>query len=143
MRKHKLFALAVLVGAFILALGGAAMAQIPDLPGMEGVVPGQGTGGVEAPAVGELGDTEHGPCVEELLNVPAIDACVDAAGRVIMDLPAVKVVSPANVDAPDAPGAPDRLPTTGANVGDIAALGLAALSGGGVLLRRLRLAIAS
>jgi LPXTG-motif cell wall-anchored protein len=72
--------------------------------------------------------------VEELLNLPALDSCRDAEGRVIMDLPALKLVGPA---------APKALPATGVNAGDFAAMGGAALAAGAVLLRRVRLAIAS
>jgi hypothetical protein len=116
-----------------LAFAGSASAQIGDMPGMG--TAGANTGGLEAPAVGELGDTRHGPCVEELLNMPAIDSCRDAEGRVIMDLPALKLVGPA---AP-----PKRLPTTGLNVGDFAAMGGAVLAAGFALLRRVRVAFAS
>ena len=118
---------AVILG---LAFGGSALAQVGDLPGMNAT----GLGGLEAPAVGELGNTAHGPCVKELLDMPAIGACEDAAGRVIMDLPALKLVGPA---------APKKLPETGANVGDFAAIGAAALAGGAALTRRVRMALAS
>jgi LPXTG-motif cell wall-anchored protein len=120
------------VAVFGLGFGGAAMAQLGDLPGMDQAE--ENTGGLEAPAVGELGDTDHGPCVEELLNLPALDSCRDAEGRVIMDLPALKLVGPA---------APKALPETGVNAGDFAAMGGAALAAGAVLLRRVRLALAS
>jgi LPXTG-motif cell wall-anchored protein len=129
--------MALVVGvAAVLGLGfaGTASAQIGDLPGMG--TAGANTGGLEAPAVGELGDTSHGPCVEELLNMPAIDSCRDAAGRVIMDLPALKLVGPAGA-------APKRLPATGLNVGDFAAMGGAVLAAGFALLRRVRVAFAS
>jgi LPXTG-motif cell wall-anchored protein len=89
------------------------------------------TGGLEAPAVGELGDTTHGECVEDLLNIPALDSCRDAEGRIIMDLPALKLVSPR------------ALPATGLNTEDFAAIGAVALAAGAVLLRRVRLALAS
>jgi hypothetical protein len=134
-RKLKLLMVAGLTAILGLTMAGAASAQIGDLPGM--VTAEENTGGLEAPAVGELGDTEHGPCVEELLNMPAIDSCRDAAGRVIMDLPALKLVGPA------APAAPRRLPVTGMNVGDFAAIGAAVLVAGFVMLRRVRLALAS
>lgn len=133
-RKLKVLMVAGLTAILGLTMAGAASAQIGDLPGMG--TAGENTGGLEAPAVGELGDTRHGPCVEELLNMPAIDSCRDAAGRVIMDLPALKLVGPA---AP----APKRLPVTGMNVGDFAAIGAAAMVAGLVLLRRVRLALAS
>jgi LPXTG-motif cell wall-anchored protein len=131
-KKVRVLLVTAVAVVFGLAFGGSALAQAPDLPGMDTA----GLGGLEAPAVGELGNTEHGPCVEELLNMPAIDSCRDAQGRVIMDLPALKLVGP-----PAA--APKRLPETGANVGDFAALGAAALAGGAALARRVRLALAS
>lgn len=131
--KDRVAIIAALVGALMLAFGGAASAQM-DLPGMGSANDATG-GGLEGPALGELGDTEHGECEEELLDIPALDACEDAEGRVIMDLPGLKLVGPADDDEP-------TLPETGANVGDIAAMGMAALAGGGVLLRRLRLSFA-
>lgn len=132
MTKVKMLMVAGLAAILGLAFGGSALAQVPDLPGMD--TASENTGGLEAPAVGELGDTRHGPCVEQLLNLPALDSCRDAAGRVIMDLPALKLVGPA---------APKALPATGVNVGDFAALGSAVLAAGFVLLRRVRLALAS
>lgn len=128
--KIKAMLVTALVAVFGLAFGGTALAQLSDLPGMGAA---ENTGGLEAPAVGELGNTEHGPCVKELLGLPALDSCEDAEGRVIMDLPALKLVGPK---------APSRLPETGVNVGDLAAMGAAALAGGSVLLRRVRLALA-
>lgn len=133
-RKLKVLTVAGITAILGLTMAGAASAQIGDLPGMG--TAGANTGGLEAPAVGELGDTSHGPCVEELLNMPAIDSCRDAQGRVIMDLPALKLVGPA---APQ----PRRLPVTGMNVGDFAAIGGAAMVAGFVMLRRVRLALAS
>jgi len=132
--KNRLAIIAALVGALMLAFGGAASAQVGDLPGMDSANDATG-GGLDGPAVGELGNTEHGECVEELLNIPALDACEDAEGRVIMDLPGLKLVGPADEKAAE-------LPETGANVGDIAAMGMAALAGGGLMLRRLRLSFA-
>lgn len=129
MAKVRMLVVAAFVAVLGLGFGGAALAQIDDLPGMDTAA--ENTGGLEAPAVGELGETEHGPCVEELLGVPAIDACRDAEGRVIMDLPALKLVSP------------KELPETGVNAGDLAAIGTAALTAGGLMLRRIRLALAS
>lgn len=131
-KKLKVLMVAGITAILGLTMAGAASAQIGDLPGMG--TAGQNTGGLEAPAVGELGDTSHGPCVEELLNMPAIDSCRDAEGRVIMDLPALKLVGPA---------APKKLPVTGMNVGDFAAMGGAAMVAGFALLRRVRLALAS
>jgi LPXTG-motif cell wall-anchored protein len=132
MTKLRLLVAAAFVAVFGLAFGGAAFAQVPDLPGMDTAA--ENTGGLEAPAVGELGDTDHGPCVEQLLNLPALDSCRDAEGRVIMDLPALKLVSPRE---------PNALPATGVNAGDFAAFGGVALAAGAALLRRVRLALAS
>ena len=132
MSKVRMLVVAAFIAVFGLAFGGSALAQVGDLPGMDTAE--ENTGGLEAPAVGELGDTSHGPCVEELLNLPALDSCRDAAGRVIMDLPALKLVGPA---------APRALPETGVNVGDFAAMGGVALAAGAALLRRVRLALAS
>lgn len=132
--KARALIVAAAVGLFGL-VSGSAFAQVANLPGMGGADDAVG-GGLEAPAVGELGDTEHGPCVKQLLDLPAIGACEDAEGRVIMDLPALKLVGPkAEGDVPT------ELPETGVNVGDLAALGMAALTAGGVLLRRMRLSV--
>jgi LPXTG-motif cell wall-anchored protein len=131
-KKIRVALVAGFAAIFGLAFASSALAQIGDLPGMGS---NANTGGLEAPAVGELGNTDHGPCVERLLDMPALNSCRDAQGRVIMDLPALKLVGPA---------APlRRLPATGANAGDFAAIGAAALAGGFVLLRRVRLALAS
>ena len=135
--RSRIAVLVALVGALVLAFGGAAFAQL-DLPGMGQADDATG-GGLEAPALGELGDTSHGPCEEDVFDLPALNACRDAEGRIIMDLPGLKLVSPPEGGAPEGPS---KLPTTGANVGDIAALGMAALASGGVLLRRMRLALA-
>jgi LPXTG-motif cell wall-anchored protein len=132
MSKVRILVVAAFIAVFGLGIGGSALAQLGDMPGMDTAE--ENTGGLEAPAVGELGDTDHGPCVEELLNVPAIDSCRDAEGRVIMDLPALKLVGPRELR---------ELPATGVNAGDFAAMGGAALAAGAVLLRRVRLALAS
>jgi hypothetical protein len=124
-KKFRLLMVTGLTVVLGLAFGGSALAQVEDMPGL---------GGLEAPALGELGNTEHGPCVKDLIDLPAVGACEDAAGRVIMDLPALKLVGPA---------APKKLPVTGVNVGDLAAMGAAALAGGAMLIRRVRLAMAS
>ena len=129
-KKIKGLLIAGVVAVFGLAFAGSALAQLGDLPGMGA----SNTGGLEAPAVGELGDTTHGECVEDLLDIPALGACRDAEGRIIMDLPALKLVSPAG---------PSRLPATGLNTEDFAAIGAVALAAGAVLLRRVRLALAS
>lgn len=128
--------------AGVLAFGfvGVASAQVGDMPGMGGANDATG-GGLEGPAVNELGNTEHGECVKDLLDLPALEACEDAEGRVIMDLPGLKLVGPAAEKEQPAP--PKReLPKTGMETGDFAALGLATLAGGAILLRRMRLAVA-
>ena len=125
--------IACLTAVFGLAFGGSAFALFPEMPGGDPTA----EGGLQAPAVNELGNDEHGECVRDLLNLPALDSCVDAEGRVIMDLPALNLVGP------KAPDAPKRLPTTGVNAGDFAALGGAVLAAGFALLRRVRLALAS
>jgi LPXTG-motif cell wall-anchored protein len=129
-KKLKVTLIAAIVAVFGVGFGGAALAQ--TLPAM-GTANGA-TGGLIAPALGNLGDTSHGPCVQQLLNMPALNSCRDANGKVIMNLPALSLIGPA---------APKKLPATGANTGDIAAMGAAALAAGFVLLRRVRLAIAS
>jgi LPXTG-motif cell wall-anchored protein len=133
-----------LVGLFVLMLGAAALAN-GGLPGM-GTANGATGGGLEAAAIGELGDTTVTPPLEKLLDLPALHADCDAEGRVVMDLPALKLVGKPGTAAcgpKAAPAAgPSRLPKTGANVGDIFAAGMAALSGGGVLVRRLRFSLA-
>ncbi len=146
--KLKAMVLVAVTGVF-LGMGSTAFAQL-GLPG-DGVADGATGGGLEAAAIGEMGDTDHGPCVEDVLDLPALEVCEDAEGHLIMDLPGLKLVGPGDgaADATPAPTAspgpagPDRLPVTGVNVGDIFALGMAALSGGGVLLRRLRMSLAS
>jgi LPXTG-motif cell wall-anchored protein len=130
-KKLKVMLIAAIVAVFGVGFGGAALAQ--TLPAM-GTANGA-TGGLIAPALGNLGDTSHGPCVQQLLNMPALNSCRDANGKVIMNLPALSLIGPA--------AAPKKLPATGANTGDIAAMGAAALAAGFVLLRRVRLAIAS
>jgi LPXTG-motif cell wall-anchored protein len=81
-------------------------------------------------------------CVESVMDLPALPVCKDAQGRHMMELPAIGILrEPATpAPAPVAPRAP--LPKTGMHVEDFAAIGLAALAGGAVLVRRLRLAVA-
>ena len=120
-----------------LQLGASAFAQLGPGTGAAD----KATGGLIAPALNSLGNTEHGPCVQQLLDLPALNSCKDAQGRVIMDLPGLTLVGPP--EAKKAPVTPHRaLPHTGVNVGDFAAIGLAALAGGAVLLRRMRLSFA-
>jgi LPXTG-motif cell wall-anchored protein len=134
----RLRVLLVTVAAAVLGVGlaGNAFAQLGPGSGAAD----KATGGLIAPALNSLGNTEHGPCVTQLLNLPALHSCKDAQGHIIMDLPGMTLVSPPEA-APKAP-ASKPLPKTGVNVGDFAAIGLAALAGGTVLLRRTRLAIA-
>ena len=131
-KKVKATLIATIAVVFGGLMAGQAFAQVGNLPGMGSA--NSSTGGLIAPALGNLGDTSHGPCVQQLLNMPALNSCRDANGKVIMDLPALTLVGPA---------APKKLPATGANTGDIAAIGAAALAAGFVLLRRVRLALAS
>src|SRR5438552_7824486 len=131
-KKVKATLIAAIAVVFGGLMAGQAFAQVGNLPGMGSA--NSSTGGLIAPALGNLGDTSHGPCVQQLLNMPALNSCRDANGKVIMDLPALTLVGPA---------APKKLPATGANTGDIAAIGAAALAAGFVLLRRVRLALAS
>ena len=129
--SKKLRVLVVAAAAVLgLGFGASAFAQMPNLPGMGTT----GTGGLTAPAVGSLGDTSHGPCVEQLLNIPALNSCRDANGKVIMDLPALELVGPA---------APKKLPATGMNAGDFAAIGAAALAFGAIIRRRILPSLAS
>ena len=132
-KKVRLAMIACLTAVFGLAFGGSAFALFPEEPGGDPQAPG----GIQQPAIPELGNDEHGECVRDLLNIPAIDACEDAAGRVIMDLPALNLVGPKR------PAAPKRLPVTGVDTGDFAAMGAAAMVAGFVILRRVRLALAS
>ena len=131
-KKVKATLIAAIAVVFGGLMAGQAFAQVGSLPGMG--TANSSTGGLIAPALGNMGDTSHGPCVQQLLNMPALNSCRDANGKVIMNLPALTLVGPA---------APKKLPATGANTGDIAAIGAAALAAGFVLLRRVRLALAS
>jgi LPXTG-motif cell wall-anchored protein len=136
--RLRLKVLFVASAAALLAvgLGGMAFAAGP-------LGPGTGTvGGLIGPALNNLGNTEHGPCVQQLLDLPALNSCRDAQGRVIMDLPGLTLVGPPSPAPKAAPVTSRALPHTGANVGDFAAIGLAALACGAVLLRRMRLSFA-
>ncbi len=107
--------LAAMVAAFGFAFGGSALAQ----------------------AGGDLPADAHEDCVENVMDLPALNVCKDAQGRHILDLPAIGALR-----EPAAPEAPrGSLPKTGVNTADFAAIGFAALAGGAVLLRRLRLAV--
>jgi LPXTG-motif cell wall-anchored protein len=138
--RLRLKVLLVAAAATFLAvgLGASAFAQLPGMG-----TANNATGGLIAPALNNLGNTEHGPCVQQLLNLPALNSCRDAQGRVIMDLPGLTLVGPPAAAPKPAPAPVGRaLPHTGVNVGDFAAIGLAALAGGAVLLRRMRLSFA-
>ena len=116
MKRFRLMLLAGLVALFGWGMAGSALAQSDDLP---------------------LDASED--CVENVMDLPALNVCKDAQGRHILNLPAI-----GNLREPaPAPAAPTRgaLPKTGLEVEDFAAIGMAALAGGAVLLRRLRLAV--
>jgi LPXTG-motif cell wall-anchored protein len=138
--RLRLKVLLVSSAAVILAagLGGSAMAQLGPGSGAAD----KATGGLIGPAINEMGNTEHGPCVQQLLDLPALNSCRDAQGRVIMDLPGLTLIGPPSPAPKRAPVTHRALPRTGVNAGDLAAFGLAALAGGAVLLRRMRLAFA-
>jgi LPXTG-motif cell wall-anchored protein len=78
-------------------------------------------------------------CVETVLDLPALHDCKDAQGRNMLELPAMGILREPATPAPAPRG---NLPKTGVHVEDFAAIGLAALAGGAVLVRRLRLAVA-
>ena len=134
-KKVRLALIASFTAIFGLTFAGSALALFPEEPGGDPDAPG----GIQMPAVPELGNDEHGPCVRDLLDLPALESCEDAAGRVIMDLPALNLVGPER----PVPEAPRRLPVTGVNAGDFAAIGGAALAAGAALIRRVRMALAS
>src|ERR1041385_6817709 len=121
-KKLKATLIATIAVVFGGLMAGQAFAQVGNLPAMG--TANSSTGGLIAPALGNLGGTSHGPCVQQLLNVPALNSCRDANGKVIMDLPALTLVGPA---------APKKLPATGMNAGDFAAIGAAALAFGAVI----------
>ena len=135
--RLKVLLVGAAAAALAIGLGASAFAQLG--PGTS--MADKATGGIIGPALGSLGNTEHGPCVQQLLNLPALRGCKDAQGHVILDLPALTLVGPPTPTARPAPVI-RALPRTGINVGDFAAIGLAALAGGAVLLRRMRLAFA-
>ena len=134
-KKLRVLLITALAVVFGMSLSGSALALFPEEPGGDPEAPG----GIQMPAVPELGNDEHGACVRDLLDLPALNSCEDAAGRVIMDLPALNLVGPERGAAP----APRRLPVTGVNAGDFAAIGGAALAAGAALVRRVRMALAS
>jgi LPXTG-motif cell wall-anchored protein len=114
-KKLRALTLAGLLAVFGLSMAGSAFAQ--DVP-------------ADAPD----------ECVEMVLDLPALPICKDADGLHLMDLPAIGILREPKPTA--TPAAQQKLPKTGMHVEDFAAVGLAALAGGAVLLRRLRLAVA-
>ena len=133
---RKLMLLA-LVGVFVLGLASAALAAVGDLPFD---MTGQNGPAIEEPGF-QFGDPTPVEPTETILDLPALEFVRDANGRICMDLPALDACS-APQPAPAAAPAPKKLPKTGANVGDILSIGMAALAGGGVAIRRLKLALA-
>lgn len=118
MKSFRLMLLASLVALFGWGMAGSALAQSGDLP-------------IDAPD----------DCVENVMDLPALNVCKDAQGRHILNLPAIGALrEPLPSKAPAAPTG-GSLPKTGLEVEDFAAIGMAAAAGGAVLLRRLRLAV--
>ena len=117
-KRFRALILGGFVAVFAFGMGGSAFAQDGDLP-------------LDA----------HEDCVENVMDLPALNVCKDAQGRHILDLPAIGALREPATPKP-APAGDKKLPKTGVDVEDFAAIGLAALAGGAVLLRRLRLAVA-
>src|SRR5687768_1925683 len=102
----------------IAALILAAAASAPVAAHADHLGPGSGIadsatgGGLEAAAIGKLGNTEFDESsARRILDLPALPVDVDASGRVRMDLPALTLYGPgksAPAPAPRAPGAPGR-----------------------------------
>lgn len=106
-----------------------------------GLISAFGLGFATSALAGDIPPDAPEDCVEMVMDLPALPICKDKNGLHLMDLPAIGVLrEPAPTTAP-AP-AEKKLPKTGMHIEDFAAIGLAALAGGGVLLRRLRLAVA-
>lgn len=78
-------------------------------------------------------------CVEEVMDLPALNVCKDAQGRHILELPAIGELR--EQATPEPAKTSGKLPHTGMHTEDFAAIGLAASAGGAILLRRLRLAV--
>jgi len=116
MKRFRLMLLAGLVALFGWGMAGSALAQSgDDLP-------------IDAPE----------DCVENVMDLPALNVCKDAQGRHILNLPAIGSLREPATPKPATGG---TLPKTGLHTEDFAAIGMAALAGGAVLLRRLRLAV--
>src|SRR5688500_20326335 len=116
--RLRMILLGAMVAMFGFAVGGSALSQ----PGENGIP-------LDAPE----------DCVENVMDLPALNVCKDAQGRHLLDLPAIGTLrEPLPEKAPASKG---TLPKTGMGTEDFAAVGLAALAGGAVLLRRMRLAV--
>jgi LPXTG-motif cell wall-anchored protein len=97
------------------------------------------SGGAFAQSGNDIPSDAPEDCVEEVMDLPALNVCKDAQGRHLLDLPAIGTLrEPLPEKAPASKG---TLPKTGMGTEDFAAVGLAALAGGAVLLRRMRLAV--
>lgn len=93
--------------------------------------------GVSGLAIAQNAEREaREECVEDVLGLPALDVCKRADGGHNMFLPGMDVL---REPVPDK--ATKALPKTGMHVEDFAAVGAAALAGGAVLLRRMRLSV--
>lgn len=96
-----------------------------------------GAGSAFAQSSGDLPLDAPEDCVENVMDLPALNVCKDAQGRHLLDLPAIGTL---REPLPETEGE-KKLPKTGLHTEDFAAIGMAALAGGAVLLRRLRLAV--
>ena len=114
MKRFRALLMLGLVAAWAWVIGGAAFAAQPIPP-----------------------DASK-DCVEEVMDLPALNVCKDANGRHILELPAIGELREPATPKPASGGS---LPHTGMHTEDFAAIGLAAVAGGAVLLRRLRLAV--
>jgi len=119
MKRFRVLLMVGLVAAWAFAFAGGALAQErdPNIP-------------ADAPK----------DCVEEVMDLPALNVCKDAQGRHLLDLPAIGVLREPATPKP-ATGGTGKLPKTGMHTEDFMALGGAVMAAGFVLLRRLRLAV--
>ena len=119
MKRFRVLLMVGLVAAWGFAFAGAAFAQErdPNIP-------------ADAPE----------DCVEEVMDLPALNVCKDAQGRHLLDLPAIGTLREPATPKPATTGT-GKLPKTGMHTEDFMAVGGAALAAGFVLLRRLRLAV--
>jgi LPXTG-motif cell wall-anchored protein len=120
MKRFRVLLMVGLVAAWAFALAGGAFAQErdPNIP-------------ADAPE----------DCVEEVMDLPALNVCKDAQGRHLLDLPAIGTLREPLPAKPAPAGGTGKLPKTGMHTEDFMAVGGAALAAGFVLLRRLRLAV--